>query len=60
MSFIKFVWSPMVGILLAYLLNYQNIMGGLPLKIAIIESFYAYRYCQLSIGFFVRFRPRLG
>ena len=39
MSFIKFVWSPMVGILLAYLLNYQNIMGGLPLKIAIIESF---------------------
>jgi hypothetical protein len=39
MSIIKFIWSPAVGILLAYLLNYQNIMGGLPLKIAIIESF---------------------
>ncbi len=39
MSFIKFVWSPIVGILFAYLLKYQNIMGGLPLKIIIIESF---------------------
>ena len=39
MSLIKFVWSPIVGILLAYLFNYQDIMEGLPLKIAIIESF---------------------
>jgi hypothetical protein len=39
MSFIKFIWSPVIGILFAYLFNYQNVMEGLPLKIAIIEAF---------------------
>ncbi len=39
MSFIKFIWSPAIGISFAYFLKYQNIMGGLPLKIIVIESF---------------------
>jgi hypothetical protein len=39
MSFIKFIWTPVIGILFAYLLNYHNVMGGLPFKIVVIESF---------------------
>lgn len=38
MSFIKFIWSPVIGLSLAYLLGFHNIMDGLPLKIALIES----------------------
>lgn len=38
MSFIKFIWSPLVGLIFAYLLGYHAIMDGLPLKIALIEA----------------------
>jgi hypothetical protein len=38
MSFIKFIWSPLIGISFAYLLGYDGLMEGLPLKIALIES----------------------
>lgn len=38
-SLIKFVFSPAVGILLAYLFGYHTVMDGLPLKITLIEAF---------------------
>lgn len=38
MSFIKFIFSPLIALIFAYLFGYQNIMGGLPLKIILIES----------------------
>ncbi|OIO39736.1 MAG: hypothetical protein AUJ75_00950 [Candidatus Omnitrophica bacterium CG1_02_49_10] len=38
MSFIKFVYSPALALLLAYLLGYGAIDGGLPLKVVFIES----------------------
>lgn len=38
MSFIKFIWSPLAGLALAYLLGYHTLMDGLPLKIVLIEA----------------------
>lgn len=38
MSFIKFIWSPLIGLAFAYLFGYHSIMGGLPLKIVLIEA----------------------
>jgi predicted permease len=49
MSLIKFIWSPLVGIGLAYLLGYHAVMDGLPLKIALIESFMPVAIASLII-----------
>jgi len=38
MSAIKFIVSPIIGLGLAYLMGYHKIMGGLPMKVVIIES----------------------
>jgi len=37
-SAIKFLISPLIGLTLAYLMGYPRILGGLPMKIVIIES----------------------
>ncbi len=39
MSVIKFIWSPLIGLAIAYFLGYRFIMGGLLFKVALIESF---------------------
>ena len=38
MSLIKFLISPIIGLGMGYLLGYHNIMGGLALKVAFLES----------------------
>ncbi|MFH1856877.1 MAG: hypothetical protein ABH836_06645 [Candidatus Omnitrophota bacterium] len=38
MSVIKFIVSPVIGLGIAYLMGYGNLMEGLPLKVVFIES----------------------
>lgn len=38
MSIIKFIMAPVIGLSLAYLMGYHKILGGLPMKIVLIES----------------------
>lgn len=38
MSLLKFVFAPMLGLALAYVLGYHRILDGLPMKIVLVES----------------------